>query len=177
MTTIKRRFAFFLIAVVCISAGYASRTACSAPPAECVQVIANGQSNQFYNAILALRWGPETCCNPFSLRVVNNTGKPIELLWDKTFYLHNGTRVSGLVPAESDCSPATVPQTSSIAPGGSFEAPVWPAILARPSGPPGICSHLPVEMGQNGVFLTIRADDLEMSESVSLDLDYACAFP
>jgi len=176
ITNVSRFFVFYIIAL-CILAGNAPETALSAPPAECDQEIADGNSNEIYSAILTLQWGPETCCQSFSLRVVNNTGNPIELLWDKTFYIHNGTVAGGLVPSESGCSLANMPQTNSIGPGGVFETRVWPAPLVQPSSAPGICSHLPMDMGRNGVFLTVRTGGLEVSETVSLNVDYACTLP
>jgi hypothetical protein len=166
-----------LPAAILIWIGYASGAALNDKPDQCIQDLASGKSNQFYNAVLSLQKGPGPCCDSFSLRVVNSGAAPIEFMWDKTFYVHNGTKLSRLLPAKAGCNIAAAPQTTVIAPGQSFETPVWPAILSSPPGPSGTCSHFPMEAGQNGVFMTANIEGLEMSQTVSLDFSYACAIP
>jgi len=101
----------------------------------------------------------------------------MEILWDKTFYVHDGMRDGGLLFGKSACDEAAVPRTSYIPPGGSFEAAVWPEKLAHTSRSPGTCSHSFVKMGQNGIFITARAEGVEMSETVTLDIDFEHLFP
>jgi hypothetical protein len=130
-----------------------------------------------YGAVLSLRWGQGPCCDSFSLNVANNTGRPLEILWDKTFYVHNGKRQGGFVFGQSACSVANLPQTSFIPPGGTLETAIWPEVLVHPGISPQTCGHLFLETGQDGIFLTVKGDGLQMSETVTLDLDFAHLFP
>ncbi len=177
----KYRLALLLSVAVYASVGYAPLSASGATPAECPQItsreIASAQSNPYYGAVLSLRWGSGPCCDSFSLSVVNNTGKPLEILWDKTFYVHNGMRDGGFVFGQSACSEADLPQTSSIPPGGSFKAAVWPGILVHSYRSPQTCAHSFLETGRDGIFLTAKGDGVEMSETVTLDLDFEHLFP
>lgn len=177
----KYRLALFLAACACCWVGYAAPSASGAAPAECTQTssreIVTAQSNPYYAAILSLRWGPGQCCDSFSLRVLNNTDKPMEILWDKTFYVHNGMRNGRVVFGQSVCSDADLPETSSIAPEGSFETAVWPEILVHSSKSHQNCLHSFLETGQDGIFLTVKGDGAEMGETVTLNVDFEHLFP
>ena len=181
MKTGKSCLAFFLLVFLWALIGRVPVRASGATPAEQPQIhsreISSAQSNPYYGALLSLRWGPGACCNSFSLRVANNTGSPLEILWDKTFYVHNGKRDGGFMFGPSGCSDADLPQTSSIPPGGSFETSVWPEILVHSYSSPHTCSHSFLETGQDGIFLTVKGDGVEMSETVTLDLDFEHLFP
>jgi hypothetical protein len=181
MNSTKYGFALILAAIVWASAGYAAEGVSNAPQAGSVQMggreIVSSQSNPYYDAVLSLRWGPEPCCDSFSLRVVNNSGSPMEILWDKTFYIHNGMREGRLLFGKSSCDEAAGPRTSYIPPGGSFEATVWPENLVHTDRSPAICWHSFVKMGQNAIFITAKAAGVEMSETVTLNLDFEHLFP
>jgi len=191
MITIKTRYVLFLLAFAFASVTSTSRNASGAQPPEAkcdggkeaVQTqtsgreIASAQSNPYYGAVLSLRWGPGPCCDSFSLLVANNTEKPLEILWSKTFYVHNGTRNGGFLFGQSACSDADLPETSTIPPGGSYETTVWPESLIHSHSSPQTCAHSFLQTGKDGIFLTIRGDGVEMSETVDLNLDFEHLFP
>ncbi len=177
----KYRLELLLIVVVYALIGYVPLSASGATPAECPQItsreIASAQDNPYYGAILSLRWGPAPCCDSFSLRVSNNTGKPLEILWDKTFYVHNGIREGGFVFGQPVCSEADLPHTSPVSPRGSFKVAIWPEALVHSDRSAHTCSHSFLETGQDGVFITVKGDGVEMSETVTLDLNFKHLFP
>ena len=78
---------------------------------------------------------------------------------------------------QSACSDADLPETSSIPPGGSFEATVWPATLVHSQSSPQTCAHSFLQTGKDGIFLTVKGDGVVMSETVTLDLDFQHLFP
>jgi hypothetical protein len=164
-----------LIVTLYVTADYTPSRASGVKPAACPQItsreIASIQGNPYYSAILWLKRIPGQCCDTFSLHVENNTNEPIQILWGKTFYVHNGMREGRLMFRQSACRDADLPQASSISPWGSFEAAVWPETLVHPSRFPQTCSHSPPETGQDGILLTVRGWGMEMSGSLTLNLD------
>jgi len=60
--------------------------------------IVNSRDITLYQAVLALQRDQSgQCCEAFTLTVVNNTGRPEKIFWDRTFYVHNGTQEGGFL--------------------------------------------------------------------------------
>lgn len=167
--------ASFLVAVAFVSASYASVNVRAGASAQPIQVtgreIASAQSNPLYSAVLSLRRGPEPCCGSFSLNVANNARSPLEILWNKTFYVHNGIKEGKLISGRSGCGEAALPSKTLIPPGGTFKTRVWPQILAHPHRFPQTCSRSPMKLGRDGIFLTARGDGVVMSQTVTLKVN------
>lgn len=133
--------------------------------------INNGVSNQYYDAVLAVQWNESRpCCTEFHLRVTNNTGKEIKILWAKTSYIHDGAVLGGFTFPGSACDEKENPATeSAIAPGKSFTITIWPARLSHVSGADKTCLHSPMEPGINGILLTVESSEAEVTEKILLD--------
>lgn len=170
-----------MVAVAGAWIGFTALSAWGAPPVDRSRIdsreVVSARSNPYYSAILSWRWSLGQCCDSFLLHVVNNTNKPLEILWDKTFFVHNGTRDGGFVFGQRACNYTDLPRASSIPPGGSFETEVWPEVLVHSQTSPQTCSHSFLERGRDGIFLTIKGDGVKMRETITLDLDFEHLLP
>ena len=177
MSTTIRCFAFFLVAAACILAGYASGTALGARRKSASRKFQTVKATSITTPFFHCGGGRGPAATHF-LCASSTTRKNRSNCY--------GTRRSIFITGPGSAGSCRLKRIAAwrlcrkrvlIAPGGSFEVPVWPEVLSRSTGPAGACSHSPMETCRNGVFLTVRTDGLEMSETVNLDLDFACAFP
>ena len=111
-------------------------------------------------------------CKSFNLTVTNKTDKNLELDWNKTFYIRHGQKTGGFMfegVTYKDRHNARSPDI--IPPGDELSARVWPNdLVCYVIGKNGGWQKKPMPMGENGVCLTVKIEDKEVSEELSVSL-------
>lgn len=107
----------------------------------------------------------------FRLTIVNKTDRPIELLWDKTSYLQDGSPRGGFtfhgIPYK-DKDMSKPPQ--EIAPLSTFSRSVYPSILIHYTGPYSGWELGDMEPGRHGAMLALRIGERETRVKLSVTL-------
>ena len=114
----------------------------------------------------------------FRLKVMNKTGKDLEIDWNKTRYLYNGRDIgvfafSGIQPG--DIKNLTIPP-DIIPAGHSFSKEITPLkLLAREpltgkSNQAGKITSGPIPNGKNGIFLFIRQNGNQIKEKMTVNI-------
>lgn len=109
----------------------------------------------------------------FNLYIKNKTHIDIELDWNKTLYIENGQTNGGFMfegviyKDRNNQKPPTI-----IFANSEFKKIIWPNNLVFFEPELG-WGHKPIELGQNGVYLTIKVGEKEIKEKLLLNMSKA----
>ena len=137
-------------------------------------------SNDIFDAELrpvGIKSGDTQTYKAFLLFLKNKTDKELEIVWDKTLFIHNGQMNGGFMFEGIIHEDRDKPKPPArVTPGGTFRKKIWPNSLvfffvperARFSG--GAWIHRELNPGQNGVYLTVKSGQREVNEMITLNI-------
>ena len=105
----------------------------------------------------------------FYLKIRNKTAKDLEVDWNKTFYIQDGSRngvfmFEGIPYAKrKDPKPPDI-----IPPSSTFSKEIFPSNLAYFSSLAKAWVHEAMKPGENGTHLTVKVDGKEITEKLTL---------
>ena len=113
----------------------------------------------------------------FSLK--NKTDKELKIIWDETFYVHDGGMSGGFmfegIPYEDRNKPKS---PTVLAANGSLTMKIWPSDLAfyhqfekaAVGFDEGTWIHNELKPGQNGMLLTVKVGERVINEKITVDI-------
>lgn len=112
-------------------------------------------------------------CNSFMLNIVNRTNEDLELIWDKTLYVKNGHTSGGFMFEGIVYKDRNNPKPADIIfANEEFVKVIWPTNLVyfdtRKYG--GGWKHANFPIGENGIYLTIKANNRELHEKLTVSI-------
>jgi hypothetical protein len=123
--------------------------------------------------------------NGMAISITNKTEKPIEIVWNKTYYFDHGKTNGGLVLKEADYEQMNNPKSNDIVSGKStYDTVVYPLNLVKgcnvsalgsllggyTSAPKQQCYHVGFREGENGIDLTLLVNGEEMNEILTFNV-------
>jgi len=168
------KIVFILICIVTptITAGCApTLVSISTPQIQTVE-------NSYYTAQFEPLAEGKNYFDGFRLKVVNKTGKDLEIDWNKTRYIYNGRDIGvfvfkGIQP--ENIKNSTIPP-DTISAGQSFTKDISPLkLLAREpltgkGAKAGKITSGPIPTGKNGIFLFIRQNGNTIKEKIAVNI-------
>jgi hypothetical protein len=111
-------------------------------------------------------------CKAFQLTIENKTDKDIELDWNKTLYISNGTTSGGFMFEGVVYIDRNNPKSPDIVFSKStFSKTIWPNNLVYySSGKHGRWRNKDMPTGENGVYLTVKVNGEEIKEKITIDI-------
>ncbi len=135
-------------------------------------------SNEVFDAEIrpvGIQSGDQQTFKSFVLVLRNKTDRPLEIIWDKTLFIHNGKMSGGFMFEGIIHEDREKPKPADIVPPrGTFARRIWPNDLVfffRPEAArfsEGEWIHRDLDPGENGVYLTVRSDAKEINERITL---------
>lgn len=109
-------------------------------------------------------------CTAFSLTIENKTNKNIEIDWNKTLYILNGRTSGGFMFEGIVFRDRNNPKPPDIVfANKSFTKTIYPNnLVSFTSGRGGGWEHDGMPSGENGVYLTVKIGNEEISEKITL---------
>jgi hypothetical protein len=112
----------------------------------------------------ARRYGGDGPYHGFFLHVRNLSRDPLEIVWEKTYYIDKRKNRGGFIVGEGDHKkrPYFPSPPRRINPGSFFQDNLWPKYLAHADPEnPELLDHQPFKPGTHGVYLTVQYQGLE----------------
>lgn len=168
------KIVFILICIVTltIAAGCApTLVSISTPQIQTVE-------NSYYTAQFEPLADGNIYFHKFRLKVINKTGKDLEIDWNKTRYIYNGRDIGvfvfkGIQP--ENIKNSTIPP-DTISAGQSFTKDISPLkLLAREpltgkGAKAGKITYGPIPTGESGIFLFIRQNGNTIKEKIAVKI-------
>lgn len=129
-------------------------------------------SNDFFEAEITPLCPNGKGCKFFELEIKNKTDKDIELDWNKTLYISNGTTSGGFMFEGIVYKDRNNPKPPDIVfANRTFRKIISPNNLVNfSSGRYGGWTNENMPTGENGVYLTIRVGDKEINEKIIINV-------
>lgn len=151
-------------------------TACQKTVIKTTQLRSPTNNGVFIPSVDAICQSPDAVCPSacYSLRLTikNITSEDIELDWGKTLFIENGsTSGTFMFDGRFYADKKNRESNDVIFANSTFSKQIWPSNLnifkkSRYSG----WEHKPLNLGENGVYLTIHSGGKVLHESVSVDI-------
>lgn len=127
-------------------------------------------SNSHFTATLSPRCSGT--CDSFLLTVVNKTSNDLEIDWNKTLYIASGSTSGGFMFDGIVYLQRNSPKQPDIVfAKSSMNKIIFPIILVEyDSGRYGGWRHSGMPVGENGIYLNIRAGSEEIREKITINL-------
>ena len=124
----------------------------------------------YYASIEPIIWSKG--CVGFTLRIVNRSDKELELNWNNSFFIINGRPHGGFIFEGIDFKDIRNPRQPEVIPvNKSISKDIFPNNLVSFSDRKlGGVSYLAMSEGKKGVYLTVKAGDLQLHEKISVRL-------
>jgi len=129
-------------------------------------------TNDFFEAQLTPLCPNGKGCKFFELTIENKTDKDIELDWNKTLYISNGTTSGGFMFEGVIYKDRNNPKPPDIVfAKGTFCKTILPSNLVRfSSGKYGGWTNENMPTGENGIYLTVRVEGKEINEKIIINV-------
>ena len=106
----------------------------------------------------------------FLLTIHSKTSSSIEIEWNRTFYLHNGERNGDFMPEGMQLRERKKSKPHDIIISGRlYSLEIFPSNLAYLSALAKAWVRNPMKPGENGVELTVKVGQKEMTEKLTLN--------
>ena len=124
----------------------------------------------YYASIEPIIWSKG--CVGFTLRIVNRSDKELELNWNNSFFIINGRAHGSFIFDGIDLKNTRNPRQPMVIPvNKSISKDIFPDNLVSFSDrKPGGVSYRAMTEGKKGVYLTVKAGDLQVHEKISVRL-------
>ena len=103
----------------------------------------------------------------FILTIHNKSPDDVEVDWDNTFYIHNGKKMGGFI--FRGMRSGDKPETPSIISGSLFSKEIFPRKLSEYSSVALSTIQNPMEVGENGVYLTVKVSGTAITGELTLN--------
>jgi len=104
----------------------------------------------------------------FTLNVHNKSTEDLEVDWENTFYLYNGMKMGGFISKNMRSGDKL--KTPTIISSSLFSIEIFPRELSEYSPLFGSTVYNPMKPGENGVFLAVKVEDKQVSETLTLNI-------
>ena len=125
-------------------------------------------SNEYFDATISPIYTFEGY-KGFILSIQNKTTGNLEVDWNNTSYLSKGDKEGGFWFEGIPYADRNKPRPPSIVKGALFSKEIYPSsLLYLSTYYAGAWVHQAMESGENGIYLTVRVDGKEVTETLML---------
>jgi hypothetical protein len=159
----KKMFVCVFLCLVVIGAGCASKPVWKSEP-NTRQV-----ENQYFYAAISPIFIFDGY-KGFLLTIHSKTSSNIEVVWNKCFYLHNGKKNGNFILEGIPIRERKKPKPNDIiTEGHMYQKEIFPSNLTEFSSLAKAWVYNPMKAGENGIHLTVKVGQKEMTEKLTLD--------